>query len=312
MHFRGRPRYENAGPTASTALMRNYHVRPQKYTALKRRENISDQTTIETQKVRKRFLPAWYLPNGTKNADENELEGASESCERWSIWCGTLVIVSIIAELILAVIQPPYESFLKLSVLSDAGVAIGIVGEVLFAMWNNRIQTELRVRSNTKLAGAIAHASDANERAASAELELTRLKAQLAWRTITTQQEMLLKHSLSELSGASVMIWHFIHDPESQNFSEDIAAIFRLSGWSTIVQPARFKGNFAFGIRIPNARGEDEKASNIIDKAFTNAGLDFLPLDIPSPEMLAGQHGASSLGHPHTNIYIGPRGKLDA
>lgn len=127
-------------------------------------------------------MPAWYLPNGTNNADENELEGASESCERWSIWCGALVIISIIAELIIAIIEPSYGLFLKLSVVPDAGVAVGIVGEVVLGMWNNRIQTALRSRSNVKLADAINRAADANTRAAEAnarvkeaEVEILRL-----------------------------------------------------------------------------------------------------------------------------------------
>jgi hypothetical protein len=151
-------------------------------------ENISDQTTAARQRVRNPFLPAWYPPNGIKNAGENELEGASESCERWSIWCGALVIVSILAELIIAIIQPPYDLFLKLSSIPDAGVAVGIVGEVMFGMWNNRIQTELRVRSNARLAGAIAQAAEANVRAAESQRETQRLKTKFVWRELTPDQ----------------------------------------------------------------------------------------------------------------------------
>jgi hypothetical protein len=95
--------------------------------------------------------------------------------------------------------------FLKLSAVADAGVAVGIVGEVMLGMWNNRIQTELRKRSNASLSDAVKLASEANERAAKADLETERLRAQLAWREISPEQEALLKHSLSKFPGASVI-----------------------------------------------------------------------------------------------------------
>jgi hypothetical protein len=118
--------------------------------------------------VRKLLLPAWYLPKGTKNAPENALEEASSSCEQWSIWCGALVVASVVAELVIAWIEPTYKTFLSASAITDAAVAIGIVGEVAFGMWNNRIQTELRTRSNDKLGDAVTGTAEANVRAAEA------------------------------------------------------------------------------------------------------------------------------------------------
>src|SRR5581483_3546948 len=100
-------------------------------------------------------LPAWCLPNGTiKSADENALDKASSSCELWGGACGALVIAGVVAEWLIAHVQPPYETFLIESSYADAAVAIGIVGEVLLGMRNNRIQTELRKRSNAKLEAA--------------------------------------------------------------------------------------------------------------------------------------------------------------
>jgi hypothetical protein len=142
---------------------------------------ISDQTTKATQAVRKLFLPAWYLPNGTKTANENQLESASVSCECWSIWCGFLVIVCIIAEFAITIVEPPYDLFLKLSAIPDAGVALGIIGEVGFGIWNNRIQTELRRISNDKVVAAVKAAGEANERAAKAEEELARVMPLIYW-----------------------------------------------------------------------------------------------------------------------------------
>ncbi|MBV8566637.1 MAG: hypothetical protein JO273_14385 [Methylobacteriaceae bacterium] len=47
-------------------------------------------------------------------------------------------------------------------------IAIGIIGEVAFGMWDSRIQTELRSRSNDKLGAAEKEAGEANDRAAQA------------------------------------------------------------------------------------------------------------------------------------------------
>jgi hypothetical protein len=137
---------------------------------MKIRENISDHTAAAIRKVRRLFFPAWYLPNGTINATEDELEGASESCERWAIWCGALVIVSVIAELVIALVHPSYGLFLELSAITDVGVGLGIIGEVMLGMRNNKLQTELRRRSNEQVASAI-------DRASKAELEIAKLKA---------------------------------------------------------------------------------------------------------------------------------------
>jgi hypothetical protein len=49
---------------------------------------ISVQNNIQSKNVRKLFLPAWDLLNGTKNASKSGLDGASESCEWWAVGCG--------------------------------------------------------------------------------------------------------------------------------------------------------------------------------------------------------------------------------
>lgn len=121
-------------------------------------------------------LPEWYLPKGTTNASDQRLEEASSSCERWGIGFAGIVVVAVIAELIIAWIQPPYLLFLTESAFSDAVIAIGIAGEVLLGtIWNNHIQTELRRRSNERLGSAVQSAGEATARAEEARLEIARL-----------------------------------------------------------------------------------------------------------------------------------------
>lgn len=115
---------------------------------------MSDHATKATEKVRRGFLPAWYLPKGTMNASDDELDAGSSSCENWALVCGALVVAAVAAEIVIAWIEPPYTLFLRLSVPTDVAVALGIIGEVLLGMRNNRLQTELRRRSNKELADA--------------------------------------------------------------------------------------------------------------------------------------------------------------
>jgi hypothetical protein len=79
--------------------------------------NISAPSPVPTKKARKFPLPEWYLPNGTINAAENQLESASSSCERWAIGCGGVVVFSVIASVVIAWIGPPYKIFWMLQLL---------------------------------------------------------------------------------------------------------------------------------------------------------------------------------------------------
>jgi hypothetical protein len=82
----------------------------------------------------------------------------------------------VIAEVALAIAHPPYDSFCERwgATLADVLIAIGIGGEILFSMMGTRCQTEMRNRSNKKVAEAI-------ERAAKAEEELARVTPLIYW-----------------------------------------------------------------------------------------------------------------------------------
>ena len=142
-------------------------------------ENSSAPIPSPTKKLKMGFFgfPLWRLPNGTINATDQELEGASSSCEGWGLGCAALVVFGVAAELVIAGFHPAYDSFLEQwgSAAANALIALGIVGEVLFSRKDARIQTELRDRSNRRLAVAINDAAEANTRAAEAELQARRL-----------------------------------------------------------------------------------------------------------------------------------------
>jgi hypothetical protein len=183
---------------------------------VKKSQNIKTHTIIAIKNTINRFLPAWYLPAGTINAADNKLEDASSSCELWGIWCGALVVAAVIAELVIAWIEPPYITFLTDSAIADAAIAIG-VGEVLFGMRNNRIQTELRNRSNKAL-------QEATDRA-------TILERIALPRRISPQGEIKSIEYLRPIAaGLHVHLDFQSGDAEAFIFANDIARTFRMAG----------------------------------------------------------------------------------
>jgi hypothetical protein len=176
------------------------------------------------QKIRKYSFPRWRLPNGTIYASENELESASSSCERWEAVCAVLVVLAVIAEFAIAAIHPPYDSFLQQwgTALADAGIALGIVGEVLFSRKDARIQTELRDRSNKKL-------SDAIERAAKADLARAELEAKLLPRMLNQEQWDHIQELRDKFTSVSIA---YETDAETRLFAGQIRDAFFSAGIS--------------------------------------------------------------------------------
>lgn len=182
----------------------------------------------------------WYLPNGTKIASDNRLESASASCEYLAIGFGFLVVLCVIAEWLIARDQPPYELFLRESAWADAGIAIGIVGEVLFGMWSGHIQTELRDRSNKRVADAI-------ERAANADLARVELEAQLSPRMLNQEQWDLIQSLKGKFSEINI---GFETDAEAWWFATELKNAFMSVGIPGVLVPRNATvhsfGNFIF------------------------------------------------------------------
>jgi hypothetical protein len=178
------------------------------------------------------------------SAAENQLENASDSCELWSKWFAWLVAVSIVAEFIIAAAEAPYGLFLKLSATTDAGVAIGIVGEVMLGMRNNRIQTELRKRSNDRLsqvefenAFLQESAALATERAAKLEREAAdarertaKIEQLTAWRHISPEQKSMAAGLLKRCDAVFRLFVEYQNgDPEAFMYAGELAGIFTAS-----------------------------------------------------------------------------------
>jgi hypothetical protein len=104
-------------------------------------------------------------------ASEEELEASVESCEAWTWGCGGLIVVGLLAEFVLAIFHPPYDSFWErwVPAAGSALIALGVAGEILFARMGFARQSELQRQTNRQLAEAWSMAEEAQHDARSAD-----------------------------------------------------------------------------------------------------------------------------------------------
>jgi hypothetical protein len=189
----------------------------------------NDQNKIARRNLRKLFSLELYLPKGIKYASDLELEEASSASERWAISCGALVVISVVVELIIARLDPPYDIFLYLSIWPDAAIALGIVGEVACGMWDGRIQTEQRRRSNEKLGIAEKVAGEAHARAAESELKLMQLRKLVGHRSVNIET---LKKELEGKPKSRVAIWYLPDSSDGHWLAHQLSGGLANAGWS--------------------------------------------------------------------------------
>jgi hypothetical protein len=171
-------------------------------------------------------FPAWRLPNGTINATDGQLDGASLSCEMWEWGFAGLVVAAVAAEIIIAYVHPPYDSLLNEwgAVTADVAIAIGIAGEVIFGRLDARIQTELRSRSNARLGKAILLAEQL--RADNLALQTVMLPRHVGLFGIneTPRAEQYFA-GISEFRGTTVFIQTVDNDREVANLANEILIV---------------------------------------------------------------------------------------
>lgn len=191
-----------------------------------------------------------------RSAAESQLEDASASCERWVIWCGVAVVVAVATELVIDWLEPPYKTFLRESAITSAAIALGIVGEVALGMWDSSIQTELRRRSNDKLAAALSAAAQANERAERAELELIRFRAP---RSLTPEQSSRISTEIRKCGRISFGVSLSSFDEEIIDFAGQLVTCLRDDANWTLE-------------RLPAVEGRYEAELSLIIPAFVSVG----------------------------------------
>ena len=237
--------------------------------------NINTPNATPSQSPRELWL--WHLRRGTiKEATDHQLELAADSCEQWELRFAGLVIVAVAAEFVFALIHPPYDSLWNIwgTVIADAGIAFGIIGEVICGRLDARIQTELRKRSTDRLADievangflgvemeraraeaarANARAAEANERASKADLARAELEAKLLPRTLSQEQRDFIQTLRGRFAEIAIA---FETDVETQYFAASIRDAFWAAGIKVATYP-RAAGIHSSGILIYEPKGLD-------------------------------------------------------
>lgn len=264
-------------------------------------------TNTTSQKTQSgRPFPAWRLPNGIKSASPEDLDRSDGSFERWIIGSGLVVVLGLLIEAGVAVCHPGYDSDIERigTTISDWMVALGVAGEVLFAILARRVQTELRDRSNTALAKAVREAGEANERAAEARERAAKLETLLDWRRVTPRIARLLGEVLVDEPTASVVFSYSYGDAEANRFAHELAVVFRHWGWKTYFQPSMYRGEPEYELRVPlYSNGLKEAVAKSVRAALNRANL---PNRTTLPEVVMWDD-KEPVSEPSCELHIGPR-----
>jgi hypothetical protein len=206
-------------------------------------------------------------------------------------------VAGVVAEFIIAGIHPLYDSFLEQwgSAIAGAIVAIGIVGEIAFGVWDSRIQTELRNRSNERAAQLEKDAAGARERVA--EIEQV-----AAWRHISPEQRDQISAALhnNTVLDIDLLIEYQYSDAEAWSYSAQLATIFGKSGVAAIRHGANMHfGQIVFGVRM--AGGPEVKVAEIT-AGFAKAGI-----AVHTFEMDLSTHLPRNEKPPNLYVFVGPK-----
>jgi hypothetical protein len=217
------------------------------------------------------------------NATNAELEASSDSCELWGWGCGGLIVLGVIAEVVIAAINPPYGSFWERwgTVVADALVAFGVGGEIMFSRIGHSRQKELSRRSNEDVAQLAFESGYAEERAAKLEKEAAeakreteRLKKEVAWRALEPRTARKLIAELSKIPSRVTLVF-VSGDPETTAFCAQFVEVFRRANWQVEVAGRTFLGP-PVGIFITHGDTWSAAIQIEIDrlrKAFVDAGI---------------------------------------
>jgi hypothetical protein len=189
-----------------------------------------------------------------------------ERFERLEDTCAWLVVVGIIVEYLPKVViwlsVRNWRTFRDL--IGGLILTLGIGGEILFGRKASSIEKRQLARLHER-------AAKAEGRAAELQLEAERLRAQLTWRSIDSDQFAKLIPKLLSNRG-SVVLEYMNGDVESQYFASGLENVFASAKWNT----GLFAGNgFCgfFGVVIPRPYGEIIGPTLAILEAFKDAGI---------------------------------------
>src|SRR6266567_8492252 len=160
----------------------------------------------------------------------------------------------------------------------------------MFSWKAERRRDEALIKYQLEAKQAIAEAnkatSIANEQAAAANLELTRLQAKMLPRRLTKAQQETLASDVGSLAPQSASVWYGAGDKESENFSWDIASALNAAGWrvfspastATLAQSGKPFGStyrLQTGVVVSSTSDESSvKAADAVVRELSALGFD--------------------------------------
>lgn len=258
------------------------------------------------QKAPKLF-PAWRVMRGITHAADEELEAAAESCDRWSLGSGGLLMFGLVIELASVITNLPHPGVL--TGIANVFVLAGVGGEIQFGRLGSRRLSEITKRSKERLKDTIGVAAEVTERAAAQKLETERLKILSAWRIADVDTVNALGDVLKKMPPACVRIEHVLGDMESQYFAGQLATVFWNNGWHTAIRASSFADVVPFWLRIRLAVPPERTAvAKAVRQAFCEAGIKYGPGEPPPPS--AYVDFGDDLAEPIVEIFVGPKRTL--
>jgi hypothetical protein len=151
--------------------------------------------------------------------------------------------------------------------------------------------------------------SQANERAAAAELQTEKLKAQFAWRRLSASQAAAISRFIEGKPKSCLQISYTANDPEANIFARDIGAVFSGHGWP-VGFVAQSSGQIIFGLRIPilatySQHVDLATSCMMVHKAFSEAGIEHSGQAPPTEGMSMGS--GDEITYPCPTIYVGSK-----
>jgi hypothetical protein len=172
--------------------------------------------------------------NEKTNAKLREEIFRNETRSEYGAWA---VVVGLVIEVVLAVAFRSDKSFIEnwAPVLADCLIALGVYCEIHFGRRVKTAAEELQRLSDEKIAEAEARASEANQKAQEAILELAKFRAP---RALTGEQMMRIAEKLNQFSGTEYDVALHSNDPELLGFLFFIEFTLLRAGWKALAWPA--------------------------------------------------------------------------
>jgi hypothetical protein len=228
---------------------------------------------------------------------KNDPHQKLESLERWSARATLLILAGIVADIVL-LFWFPHDRMERLgATIANVLIAAGLLVEYVVILRAIVATGDANRESDERVAAAEA-------RAAEAERETQRLRAQFAWRRLSPDQMVKIAVKLRPTRG-SIGISYVHSDPECQYFAFQFLEASKAAGWAVGMLGGIY-GELRFGIIVPDAGPEDELTALVMD-AFSDVGIGFNIAPIPSWTTAVGSGDGSSSGENSAHMFIGPR-----